>query len=84
MARQALLDAVLERVVINGHGPKNWFKRLPPDAQKELSEFRDFFHRGGHGIPKKAFAVSVIAVAKDRGWKISGVQGVVAWLNDQA
>lgn len=84
MARKALLDAVLERVVINGHGPKNWFKRLPPEAQKELGELRDFFHRGGHGIPKKAFAVSVIAVAKDRGWKTAGVQGVVAWLNEQA
>jgi hypothetical protein len=84
MARKALMEAVLSKVVVKAHGPKNWFERLPPAAQKELGELRDYFYREDHGIPKKAFALGVIEAAKERGWKTSGVQGVVAWLNERA
>jgi len=84
MPRKALMEAVLSKVVVKGHGPKNWFTRLPPAAQKELGELRDCFHREDHGIPKKAFALGVIEAAKERGWKTAGVQGVVAWLNERA
>lgn len=83
MARKALMDAVLSKVVIKGTGPINWFKRLPPAAQRELSELRDYFHSEDHGIPKKSFALGVIEAAKERGWKTAGVQQVVAWLNER-
>lgn len=81
MARAPLVKSVLEKVVVKSHGPRNWFDRLPPAAQKEIAELRDYFHTEDHGIPKKTFAVAVIEVAKERGWNISGVQGVVEWLN---
>jgi hypothetical protein len=84
MPRKALMESVLSKVVIKGTGPINWFKRLPPAAQKELDELRSYFHREDHGIPKKSFALGVIEAAKERGWKTAGVQGVVAWLNERA
>jgi len=84
MARKALIEAVLSKIVLKRNGPKCWFEKLPPAARRELTELREFFYEGDHGLPKKSFALGVIEVAKERGWKIAGVQQVVAWLNDRA
>ena len=83
MAKTPLMKAVLSKVVVKSHGPKNWFDRLPADAKTELGQLREYFHHEDHGIPKRAFALGVIEAAKERGWHISGVQGVVAWLNER-
>jgi len=80
MARKPmLLDAVLEKVRNNRGGPRSWFHRLPPDAQRELEAVRQSFNAGIH--QKRAFALAIIQAATERGWEIAKEKQVIEWLD---
>ena len=49
------------------------------DAQAELEAVRLAFNPTIH--KKSPYAKAIIAAATERGWEISGVQGVITWLN---
>lgn len=74
----SLADDVLGRVVNNRPGFRTWFRRLPADAQEELSAAKAAFMPDVH--QKAAFARALIAAAKQRGWEIAGEKQVIAWL----
>ncbi len=76
------LASMEEKIAPNRHGFKTWFDCLDKSAQKELSVVREKYKAGGYsGRQKRAIANAVIAAAKERGWRVSGVQGVIAWLD---
>lgn len=77
--KPTLLDDVLTRATRTQPGYKSWFEMLPPEAQAELEQVRRAFDVTTH--QKKAYALAIIEAAKERGWKTSGMQGVIAWLN---
>ena len=74
----SLLDDVLSRTRNRSPGFGTWFQRLPADAQAELERVRQSFDHTKH--QKRAYAKAIIAAASERGWQISGPQGVIAWL----
>lgn len=74
----SLLDDVLARAKNHKPGFATWFQRLPPDAQAELERVRKAFDHSLH--QKRAYARAIIDAARERGWQISGLQGVIAWL----
>jgi hypothetical protein len=74
----SLLEDVLSRATNRPPGFQTWFDRLPPEAQAELTVVREAFNPAIH--QKRAYCRAVIAAAKDRGWQISGEQGVLRWL----
>lgn len=58
-----------------------WFDRLDEPARKQLEAIRKKYQSGGYGKASQcAIARAVIEVAKDRGWAVSGLQGVKTWL----
>lgn len=80
MAKQSqLVSDVLARARHSKPGFRTWFERLPADAQAELEAVRRAFDPSVY--KKRAYAIAVIEVAQERGWKTAGIQGVVAWLN---
>ena len=74
----SLLDDVLARAKNRSPGFLTWFERLQPDAQAELELVRQAFNHDVH--QKRAYARAIIEAARERGWQISGPQGVIAWL----
>lgn len=62
-------------------GMRTWFDALPPDARKMLGKVRDDYAAGSIHGQKRAIARSIMDVAASKGWKTSGVQGVIAWLD---
>jgi hypothetical protein len=70
---------VLARTRNRSPGFGTWFERLPAEAQAELEAVRASFDRAKH--QKSAFARAIIEAANERGWKTSGLQGVIQWLN---
>ena len=80
-SKTTLASDVLARVHNSKPGFVSWFQKLPPDVQEQLNQAKDGFDPTRH--QKKAFAVAIMEAAKDRGWEISGVQGVLAWLNEK-
>lgn len=81
MAKKTLLDEVLTRAVATKRGTRSWFQLLPDDAQRELETVRQAFDPGVH--EKSTYARAIMAVAQERGWKTSGLQGVIKWLNEK-
>jgi hypothetical protein len=80
--RKSLLSEVTECAGNTSPGCRSWFHRLPPDARDELDAVREaFLHGELRGRQKKSVAQAVMAAATVRGWKTSGIQGVIAWLN---
>lgn len=77
--KTSLLDDVLSRAVTTPPGFKTWFDRLPPEARDELEAVKAAFNPAIH--KKSPYAKAIIAAATERGWEISGEQGVIAWLN---
>jgi hypothetical protein len=77
--KASLLDDVLSKAANKSPGFRPWFERLPPDAQAELNAVRQAFNPAIH--QKRSYARAVIAAAKERGWEISGEQGVIRWLD---
>lgn len=82
--KKDFLSAVDEKVVSLVRGFRTWFDCLDADAKKELSAVREKYRKGGYANKsKRAVAKAVIAAAKERGWRVSGVQGVISWLDRQ-
>lgn len=81
MARRKLVDEVAARAKNSRPGFSSWYDRLPAEARKELDEVRVAFDNTVH--QKTAYAQAIIDAATERGWKIGGVQVVVAWLNEK-
>jgi hypothetical protein len=52
---------------------------LPVEAQAELETVRASFDHSKH--QKAAFARAIMEAARERGWKTSGLQGIIQWLN---
>lgn len=77
--KPTLVDDVLQRTKNSSHGFRTWHEMLPPDAQAELEAVRAKFDPSKH--QKRAFAFAVIEACRERGWKTSGVQGVIDWLS---
>lgn len=75
----SLVDDVLARATPGRPGFRTWFERLPEDARAELQAVRERFDPTVH--QKRAYALAVIEAVKERGWEISGIQGVIAWLD---
>lgn len=75
----SLLDDVLSKTSASRPGFKTWYERLPADARAELDIVKQAFNPAVH--QKRAYAQAIIAAATERGWEITGVQGVIAWLN---
>jgi hypothetical protein len=74
----SLLSDVLAKAANNRPGFRTWFERLPAEARAELDVVRDAFDHRTH--QKRAYALAVIAAAKERQWEIGGLQAVIAWL----
>lgn len=82
--KKDFLSLVEEKIAPNRHGFRTWFDCLDESAKKELSVVKEKYRKGGYsGKQKRAIANAVIAAAKERGWRVSGVQGVIAWLDRQ-
>lgn len=80
--KKDFLSAVDEQIVNASHGFRTWFDCLDTDAKKELSAVKEKYRKGGYANKqKRAIAKAVIAVAKERGWRVSGPQGVISWLD---
>lgn len=77
-AKTAASD-VLSRMRLCRPGTQTWFERLPADAQAELEAVRTAYDPGIH--VKASYARAIIEVARERGWSVSGIQGVIDWLN---
>jgi hypothetical protein len=75
----SLLDDVLSRTRNRSPGFGTWFERLPAEAQAELETVRASFDHSKH--QKAAFARAIMEAASERGWKTSGLQGIIQWLN---
>lgn len=80
--KSSLLDDVLSHAGRTKRGTKTWFEKLPPDAQSELDAVKKAFNPSIH--EKNSYASAVIAAAKERGWQISGRQGVIHWLTSES
>lgn len=74
----SLLDDVLARAKNRSPGFLTWFERLQPDAQAELERVRQAFNHDVH--QKRAYARAIMDAARERGWRTSGLQGVISWL----
>lgn len=80
--KKSLLSEVAERAASSTPGYRSWFNQLPSEAQAELSVVRDAYLSGElRGRQKRSVALAVMAVARERGWRTSGIQGVMAWLD---
>jgi len=79
---KSLLSEVSARVVASTPGYRSWFNQLLPEAQAELTLVRNAFRDGElRGRQKRSVALAVMEVARERGWRTSGIQGVIAWLD---
>jgi len=80
--KKSLLSDVSARVANSVPGYRSWFNKLTPDAQAELSVVRKAYLSGElRGLQKRSVALAVMDVARERGWRTSGIQGVIAWLD---
>jgi hypothetical protein len=80
--RKSLVSEVADLAEYRLPGFKSWFDSLPDDARAELATVRDaFLHGELRGRQKRSVANAVMAVARERGWRTSGIQGVIAWLD---
>ena len=80
MPSDSIADAVLEIVADRQPGTSGWAAKLPPDDRTQLEELRERWRRWELPMSKRAFARAVIAVCQDRGYAVSGIQGVEYWI----
>jgi hypothetical protein len=81
---KSLLEEVAGKIRNRDPGCRTWFDALPQVAKNELLAVRDAYHAGSgvmQGAQKRAVAAAVMETAAERGWKTSGISGVIAWLN---
>lgn len=80
--KKDLMSLVDSKIVERGPGFKSWFDCLDDDRKAELLKIRERFREGGYGASTKAaIARAIMAAASEQGWKTSGLQGVIHWLN---
>lgn len=80
--KKTFLSIVEEKLSEKKPGYRSWFDCLDEDAQEELTAIKSRFLSGEYGATtKSAMARAIIAAASERGWKTSGMQGVIHWLN---
>ena len=74
----SLLDDVLSSVANHRPGQRNWFDRLPAEAQHELLAVRKAFDPAVH--QKRAFYRALKTAAEKRGWQLVGEKQFSDWL----
>ena len=79
----SITGKIAARVSHNRPGFRGWFHRLPDEGKRQLGKFRDDYRAGLVPGAKKAIAKAVIEVAAECGWETSGIQGVIAWLEEK-
>ena len=81
MAKSSLLSVVADRYSKIKVAPRDFFGRLPPEAQAELLEVRRQFHAGDLvGTGAKALAAVVVAACNERGWTTCSPNRMREWL----
>lgn len=81
MRRTEFSALVESHLVSNKPGFKPWFETLPQVAVAELNAIRERWRNGEYrGSSKRSVARAVIKAAQSRGWRTSGIQGVIRWL----
>jgi len=80
-ARQSLVDRVAERIAATPSRPRNFFDKLPPEAQAELLEVRRRFQAGELQASASSLAELLIEEAATSGWEVCGPQGMRVWLS---
>ena len=79
--RHSLAERVAQRVAAMPSRPRNFFDKLPPEAQAELLEVRRRFHAGELQASASALADLLIEEAAANGWDVCGPQGMRVWLS---
>lgn len=77
----SLLNDVLSSVANHKPGQRNWFDKLPPEAQQELLAVRTAFDPAVH--QKRAFYRAIKTAAEKRGWQIVGEKQLTDWLRQR-
>ena len=77
----SIADDVLSRAQNYAPGFAAWHCKLPPDALAELEALRSRWASGELAIQKRALARAIIETCRERGYPVSGVQGVEHWLH---
>ena len=77
----SLTDEVLANVANHRPGQRNWFDKLPPEAQHELLAVRAAFDAAVH--QKRAFYKAIKAAAEKRGWQLVGEKQLSDWLRQR-
>jgi len=81
MAKGSLLSVVSDRYSKIKPAPRDFFGRLPPEAQAELLEVRRQFQAGAMaGTGAKALASVVVAACEERGWTTCSPTRMREWL----
>lgn len=79
--KRSFASLVESKIVNKTAGVKTWFDKLSPSAQEELLEVKKKWQGGAYkGKHLKSVCRAVIAAAKERGWKVNGIQSVEQWL----
>jgi len=82
--KKDFLSAVDEQVAASTRGSRTWFDCLDASAKRQLSTVKEKYLKGGYtNKSKRSIAKAVITAAKERGWRVSGIQGVTSWLDRQ-
>jgi hypothetical protein len=76
-----LVDRIADRVSRLGRRPRNFFERLPPEAQAELEDVRRRFQTGELQTSASALADLLIEEAAADGIELCGPQGLRVWLS---
>jgi len=79
--RVSIAEDVLGRAANYQPGFVAWHCKLPPEALAELEALRSRWASGEVAIQKRALARAIIETCRERGYPVSGVQGVEHWLN---
>jgi hypothetical protein len=75
-----LVDRIADRVSRLGRRPRNFFERLPPEAQVELEDVRRRFQSGELQTSASALADLLIEESAADGIQLCGHQGLRVWL----
>lgn len=79
-SKRSIADEVLAEAANRGPGFKPWYERLPEADRLELEQLRARWLAGELPIHKRALARAIIKVCAERGYHVTGIQGVEAWI----
>jgi hypothetical protein len=84
MPKLSTVDFVLERAnaVMGKQYKRSWFSKLPPDAQKRLSEIKAAYTDGKFaGVSYSALCQAITDLLKEQKWPVPGNQDtILRWL----